>query len=67
MTGDTLQDILRVRYGMENAALESCRESGGKVYIVKADKPYLLKLIGSAFSENAKERPPLRSRPRGPR
>lgn len=54
MTGDTLQDILRVRYGMENAALELYRESGGKVYIVKADRPYLLKLIGSAFSENAK-------------
>ena len=54
MTEETLIELLKTEYGIENAALEFLRETGGRVYAVKGEKKYLLKLIGKAFADNAR-------------
>lgn len=51
----TLQDILATQYGIESAALESLREGGGHTYVVNGKGRYLLKVIGAAFSDTAKQ------------
>ena len=51
----TLQDILATQYGIESAALESLREGGGHTYAVNGKGRDLLKVIGAAFSDTAKQ------------
>ena len=51
----TLQEILTVNYGIESSSLEFLREGGTHTYIVNGETKYLLKVIGSAFSETARQ------------
>ncbi len=51
----TLQDILKSNYGIESSSLEFLREGGGHTYIVTGKNKYLLKLIGPAFSDTARQ------------
>ena len=55
MDKDNLTVILKERYMIENASLDLLRECGGQVYIVNADKKYMLKIFGRAFSDNARK------------
>lgn len=50
-----LLDILALQYGMEEPSLELLREGGGHTYIVDSKEKYLLKVIGSAFQDTAKQ------------
>ena len=50
----SLQKILTVYYGIETSSLKSSREGGSYTYIVNGKTNYLLKVIGSAFSDTAK-------------
>ena len=50
-----LQEILTEYYGIENRSLEFLREGGTHTYIVNGKPKYLLKVIGSAFSDTAKQ------------
>ena len=51
----TLQDILKLNYGIESSSLEFLREGGTHTYIVNGKNKYLLKVIGSAFSDTARQ------------
>ena len=50
-----LQGILTKYYGIEDRSLEFLREGGTHTYIVSGSPKYLLKVIGSAFSDTAKQ------------
>ena len=54
MDEKTLQDILALNYGIESPSLEFLREGGTTTYIVNGRSKYLLKVIGSAFSDTAR-------------
>ena len=51
----TLQGILAVNYGIMSPSLEFLREGGSHTYIVNGKTKYLLKVIGSAFSDTARQ------------
>ncbi|MCR5323189.1 MAG: phosphotransferase [Lachnospiraceae bacterium] len=51
----TLQEILTADYGIESPSVESLREGGSHTYNVKGKTKYLLKVIGSAFSDTARQ------------
>ena len=55
MDEKTLQDILALNYGIESPSLEFLREGGATTYIVNERSKYLLKVIGSAFSDTARQ------------
>ncbi|MBO6206256.1 MAG: phosphotransferase [Lachnospiraceae bacterium] len=55
MDEKTLQDILTLNYGIESLSLELLREGGTTTYIVNGRSKYLLKVIGSAFSDTARQ------------
>ena len=55
MDEKTLQDILALNYGIESPSLEFLREGGATTYIVNGRSEYLLKVIGSAFSDTARQ------------
>ena len=55
MDEKTLQDILTLNYGIESTSLEFLREGGTTTYIVNGRSKYLLKVIGSAFSDTARQ------------
>jgi Ser/Thr protein kinase RdoA (MazF antagonist) len=55
MDEKVLQDILTSDYGIESPSLEFIRESGGHTYVVNSKNKYLLKVIGSAFSDTARQ------------
>ena len=55
MDEKTLQDILTLNYGIESPSLEFLREGGTTTYIVNERSKYLLKVIGSAFSDTARQ------------
>ncbi|MBR4144075.1 MAG: phosphotransferase [Lachnospiraceae bacterium] len=50
-----LLEILKTEYGIENPSLEFLREGGGHTYIVNAQDKYIVKVIGAAFSDTAKQ------------
>ena len=50
-----LQEILTENYGIESPSLEFLREGGSHTYIVNGKTKYLLKVIGSAFSNTARQ------------
>jgi len=50
-----LLEILKTEYGIEDPSLEFLREGGGHTYIVKAQDKYMVKVIGAAFSDTAKQ------------
>ena len=50
-----LLDILKLNYGIESSSLEFLREGGSHTYIVNGKIKYLLKVIGSAFSDTARQ------------
>ena len=50
-----LQNILAEYYGIENPSLELLREGGGHTYVVNGKDKYLLKVIGSAFFNTARQ------------
>lgn len=51
----TLQKILTEKYGIESSSLEFLREGGSQSYVVNGKKKYLLKVIGSVFSDTARQ------------
>ena len=51
----TLQKILTKEYGVEFPSLEFLREGGSHTYAVNGKNKYLLKVIGSAFSDTARQ------------
>lgn len=51
----TLQDILVTQYGIESATLELLREGGSHTYVVNGKEKNLLKVIGPAFFDTAKQ------------
>ena len=51
----TLQDILATQYGIESATLELLREGGSHTYVVNGKEKNLLKVIGPAFFDTAKQ------------
>ncbi len=55
MDETTLKDILILNYGIESASLEFLREGGCHTYAVNGKNKYLLKVIGSAFSDTARQ------------
>lgn len=55
MDESLIQEILATAYGIESASTEFLREGGSHTYIVKGKNKYLLKLIGSAFSDTARQ------------
>ena len=55
MDEKNLQDILTLNYGIESPSLEFLREGGTHTYIVNGKSKYLLKVIGSAFSDTARQ------------
>ena len=55
MDEKTLQDILALNYGIESPSLEFLREGGTTTYIVNGRSKYLFKVIGSAFSDTARQ------------
>ena len=50
-----LLEILTTEYGVENPSLEFLREGGGHTYTVNAQEKYIVKVIGAAFSDTAKQ------------
>lgn len=55
MDEKTLQEILTLNYGIESSSLEFLREGGSHTYIVNGKTKYLLKVIGYAFSNTARQ------------
>jgi len=55
MDEKTLQGILAEYYGIESASLEFLREGGGHTYVVNGINKYLLKVIGAAFLDTARQ------------
>ena len=55
MDEKTLQEILTLNYGIESPSFEFLREGGTTTYIVNGRSKYLLKVIGSAFSDTARQ------------
>ena len=55
MREEDLPALLRARYGLENASLEFLREGGGRSYLVRGAEKYLLKVIGGAFADTARQ------------
>jgi Putative homoserine kinase type II (protein kinase fold) len=51
----TLQNVLTLNYGIESSSLEFLREGGSQTYVVNGKNKYLLKVIGSAFSDTARQ------------
>ena len=51
----TLQGILTVNYGIDSPSLEFLREGGSHTYVVNGKNKYLLKVIGSTFSDTARQ------------
>ena len=51
----TFQKVLTEKYGVESPSLEFLREGGGHTYVVNGKNKYLLKVIGSAFSDTARQ------------
>jgi len=50
-----LQKILTKEYGIDSPSLEFLREGGSQTYVVNGKNKYLLKVIGSAFSDTARQ------------
>ena len=50
-----LCNLLTEHYEIENPSLEFFREGGGHTYIVNGENKYLLKVIGDAFLDTAKQ------------
>ena len=50
-----LYEILAGYYGIESPSPEFLREGGTQTYIINGKNKYLLKVIGSAFSETARQ------------
>ena len=50
-----LLEILSTHYGIEKPSLEFLREGGGRTYIVSGKAKYLLKVIGTAFLDTARQ------------
>ena len=50
-----LLDILKLNYGIDSPSLEFLREGGSHTYIVNGKIKYLLKVIGSAFSDTVRQ------------
>ena len=50
-----LQKILTKEYGIDSPSLEFLREGGSHTYVVNGKNKYLLKVIGSAFSDTARQ------------
>ena len=50
-----LTEILAEYYGIDGASVSLLREGGGRTYIVNSDAKYLLKVIGNAFAETARQ------------
>ncbi len=50
-----LQETLKINYGIESPSLEFLREGGTHTYTVSGNNKYLLKVIGSAFSDTARQ------------
>ena len=55
MDEQTLQKILATQYGIESASLEFLREGGSHTYVVNGKEKNLLKVIGPAFFDTAKQ------------
>jgi len=52
---EKLIQLLKTQYGLENVSVDFLREGGCKTYIVNGEKKYLLKVIGNAFKDTAKQ------------
>ena len=52
---EKLIQVLKTQYGLENVSVDFLREGGCKTYIVNGEKKYLLKMIGNAFKDTAKQ------------
>ena len=50
-----LFEILKTEYEIENPSLEFLREGGGHTYIVYAEQKYIVKIVGAAFSDTARQ------------
>ena len=50
-----LQEILTENYGIESPSLEFLREGGSHTYVVNGRNKYLLKVIGPAFANTARQ------------
>ena len=55
MNENQLLEILINQYEIEDPSLEFLREGGGHTYIVNAEQKYILKVIGAAFSDTARQ------------
>ena len=55
MNEKRLLEVLETHYGIEAPSLELLREGGGHTYIVNGETIYLLKVIGSAFRNTARQ------------
>lgn len=55
MPREELSDILRRQYRISPASVEPLREGGGQTFLVHCPEKYLLKVIGSAFRETARQ------------
>ena len=55
MDEGTLQKILTEKYGLESPTPEFLREGGTHTYTVTGKNKYLLKVIGAAFSDTARQ------------
>ena len=55
MNEKRLLEVLETHYGIEAPSLELLREGGGHTYIVNGETKYLLKVIGSAFRNTARQ------------
>jgi len=50
-----LIQLLQTQYELENVSLDFLREGGCTTYLVNGEKKYLLKVIGNAFKDTAKQ------------
>lgn len=55
MNENRLLEILKTGYGLEAPSLEFLREGGGHTYIVNDREKYLLKAVGGAFRNTARQ------------
>ena len=55
MKGNQLLEILTTGYGIEKPSLTFLREGGGQTYLVSGTEKYLLKVVGSAFLQTARQ------------
>lgn len=55
MNENQLLKILTEGYGIEGPSLDFLREGGGQAYIVKGKEKYLLKVVGGAFLDTARQ------------